>query len=553
VAPPSLRDGAARLCRHCLSASWGAVPICSAPGCMAHEDPNQRTSLRDAAIQGSAWTTAQVVVNKVAAAVATIALGFLLSAEDYGIAWFAITAGQFLVVLPVVAMIDVLLASPGRILGVAGGAQRVVTRMALTQSVTVIGAGTALALAYPERSGLLLLMVLVAMRPLMDAATVVPMSRMRIRLEYPVLAKFDCVAALLSSMGSVALAAMGAGGSAIVAPPIAAIALRAFLYRRHCRGEVGPSRDHARFRPALWRAFLWAAIGSYVAAAFACVDIVALGTFCDDRSLGIYSFAASLSTQLGMIIAFQASNAIQPIIGQLKHDPRRQAEGAHRAIAMVGAVLVPLLLVQAAIGGPLIAVVWGGKWDDAIIVFQVVSLAQAVGAVQWPAAFIIKAQGRFKPYLLLQGGGIAVTGVACPVAATHPGWAVSALESVGLTVSDAAAPGAAVALVSLAMAVLMTPVAAWLCLRAVQASMPRVTDLLWRPWMTAAPVALTCGWAADGVHGSGLARTATAALLVLLAAVGAGVGVAMAVLARASTRLDALEIAKRAKARLFAT
>jgi O-antigen/teichoic acid export membrane protein len=519
---------------------------------MAHREHDQRSSLRDAAIQGSAWTTAQVVVNKAAAAAATIALGFLLTAEEYGVAWFAITAGQFLVALPVVAMIDVLLSSPRRIAGTAPGAQRIVNRMAVAQSVAVVGAGTALAVAYPERNGLMLLMLVVAMRPLADAATVVPMSRMRIRLEYPVLAKFDCIAALLSSAGSVTLAAMGAGGAAIVAPPIAAIALRAFLYRRHCHAEASPHPDHARFRPALWRAFLWAAVGSYVAAAFAAVDMIALGTFCDDRSLGIYSFAASLSTQIGMIIAFQASNAIQPIIGRLKHDPKRQAEGARRAIAMVAAVLVPLLLVQAAVGGPLIAVIWGGKWDDAIVVFQIMSLAQAAGAIQWPAAFILKAQGRFKAYLILQGCGVAVAGVACPVAATHPASAAAILESVGMRVSEAAAPGAAVALVTVALAAIMTPVAAWLCLRAVHVSMPAVADLLWRPWFVAGPIAMASGAVAIGVQGGSLARPAAAALLTGVAALGAGIGVVAAVLARRSTRMDAAEIGLRMRTRLFA-
>lgn len=509
--------------------------------------------MRDAAIQGSAWTTAQVVVNKVAAGAATIALGFLLSAEDFGIAWFAITAGQFLVALPVVAMIDVLLASPRRILRAAPGAQRIATRMAIAQAAVVLAAGVGLALAYPDRTGLMALMAIVAARPLMDAATVVPMSRMRVRLEYPALAKFDCFAALLSSAGSVALAALGAGGAAIVAPPIAAIALRAFLYRRHCDAEPREVDGHGRFMPALRRAFLWAAVGSYVAAAFGAVDMIAIGTFCDDRSLGIYAFAAGLSTQLGTILAFQASNAIQPIIGGLRHDPRRQAEGAKRAIALIAAVLVPMLLVQAAVGGQIIRAIWGSKWEEAIAIFQVVSLAQAAAATQWPSAFILKAQGRFRAYLALQGVGVAVALASYPLAAMHPAWAAWALERLGMSVPAAAAPGAAVAIVALGLAVAMTPVAAWLSMRAASVSAAAVVDLLWRPWVVAGPIALLCAASAAGIGLRGMNRPASVTLLCSLAAVGAIVGAATAVAARPTTRQDASEIFRRMKRRLFAT
>ena len=516
--------------------------------------PTDRTeSLRDAAIQGSAWTTAQVVVNKAAAAGATVVLGFLLTAEEFGVAWFAITAGQFLLVLPVVAMIDVLLASPGRIAQDAGQAQRIASRMGGIQAFVVVVGGIGLAAAFPDRKGLALLMAIVAVRPLMDAATVVPMSRMRINLEYPVLAKIDCVGALLSSAGSVAMAALGAGSLAIVAPPIAAIGLRAFLYRRHC----GKRPKHAAERSnhvgtALWRPFLWASLGSYVAAALGSIDLIAIGLVCETRELGIYAFAASLASQVALVVAFQAANAVQPIIGRLGHDPARQAEGARRALALISAILVPLLLVQAAVGGPLIRTIWGGRWDDAVIVFQVVTLAQAAAATQWPTAYVLKAQGRFRTYLVIQGGCIIAALAAYPVAAENPDWAVWVLDRLGMPVSPDGAPGVAVAMVALAMAVVATPVAAWMALRASGITLLAVIDLLWRPVVVAVPIAAVGGSEAEAVATRHLGSALGTTVLLGIALTSAVTAVAAGVIMRRSTRADAGAVMGRIRRRLFA-
>jgi O-antigen/teichoic acid export membrane protein len=516
--------------------------------------PTDRTeSLRDAAIQGSAWTTAQVVVNKAAAAGATVVLGFLLTAEDFGVAWFAITAGQFLLVLPVVAMIDVLLASPGRIAQDAGQAQRIASRMGAVQAFVVVVGGIGLAAAFPDRKGLALLMAIVAVRPLMDAATVVPMSRMRIDLEYPVLAKIDCVGALLSSAGSVAMAALGAGSLAIVAPPIAAIGLRAFLYRRHC---VNRPKDAAE-RPnhvgtALWRPFLWASLGSYVAAALGSIDLIAIGLVCETRELGIYAFAASLASQVALVIAFQAANAIQPIIGRLGHDPARQADGARRALALISAILVPLLLVQAAVGGPLIRTIWGSRWDDAVIVFQVITLAQAAAATQWPTAYILKAQGRFRTYLAIQGSCVVAAIATYPVVAEHPSWAVWVLDRMGIAVSSDASAGIAVAMVALAMATVSTPLAAWLALRACPVSFPRVIDLLWRPALVAVPITAVAGFVAEAAATQRLGSVFGSTVLVGIGLVSAAAAVAAGLCVRHSTRTDAVAVINRIRGRLFA-
>jgi len=370
----------------------------------------------DAAVRGSAWTAVQVVVNKLAAAGVTLTLGYLLTAEQFGVAWFAISAGQFALVLPVVGFIDVLISSPRRYLELAGSAQRAANRVAASQAVLIAAVGVVLSRIYPERHGLAALMAMVALRPLADAMMVVPFAGLRIGLRYRAISAIDCGAALVSSALSVTFAVAGLGPSAIVLPPIIAIALRGVLYRRILKSTRASALERDSERLEL-RKYLIAALGWYLAGALFMLELVVLGVMASTRSLGLFAFAFGLASQLNGIVSFQIASAIQPIISHLSESPARQVEGALRAIRLVLAVLVPLLLVQAAVGGSVIRQLWPGKWDDAVLLFQVISVAQALYACQWPAAFVLRAQGRFATYLRLQAANMAAASLLLPLAA----------------------------------------------------------------------------------------------------------------------------------------
>ena len=278
------------------------------------------------AVSGSAWTSMQVAVSKAAAAAATFALGFLLKPSDFGIAWFAISAGGLATGLHVLAAFDVLMASPRGMRRIAGPIQAMALVTAIAEMIVVATLGLVLSRLYPDRDGLLALMLVVSIRPIMDAANVLPMARMRLELEYQKLALLDGTATLIGSLASVCMALAGAGPASIVIPPIAATGLRAILYWWHT-GAIATDWRAGRRRNALMVRFLLAAFGSYITGVLLILDTTILGLFVSPSSLGLFAFAASLGTQVNGIVSYQIAGSLHPIFAHLRNDPARQIDG----------------------------------------------------------------------------------------------------------------------------------------------------------------------------------------------------------------------------------
>jgi lipopolysaccharide exporter len=506
-------------------------------------------SFAQEAVSGSAWTTVQVVVSKAAAATATFILGFLLKPSDFGIAWFAISAGGLATGLHVLAAFDVLMASPRRMRNIAGTIQAMALATALAEMIVVAALGLVLSRLYPDRDGLLALMLVVSVRPIMDAANVLPMARMRLGLEYQRLALLDGTTTLIGSIASIGMAFAGAGPGSIVIPPIAATGLRAVLYWWHT-GPIATNWSAGRRHRALLMRFLLAAFGSYVTGVLLILDTTILGLFVSNSSLGLFAFAAGLGTQINGIVSYQIAGSLHPIFAHLRNDPERQIDGLLRAGRLIAAIIVPLLLVQAAVAAPMFRLVWGDRWNDAAGIMMAISTAQTLIVCQWPASFTMKAQGRFRGYLklqLLQMSAAIVVGVG---AAAFGGNLV--LKVTSLLGAPCAAEAAAPLAVSVGNALLLAcfgPLTVWLACRPARVPARIVADLILRPWACSLPIAVLAGFGARAIEGIDASRASQAIFALMLATLAAGSGIAASIALRQSTRADARMLLDRVRSR----
>jgi O-antigen/teichoic acid export membrane protein len=512
---------------------------------MTEADQPTVRSYANEAVRGSLWTTVQVAVSKAGAAAATFFLGFLLQPSDFGVAWFAISAGGMATGLHVLAALDVLIASPRGFPRIAGAVQLMALLTALAEMLLAAALALVLARLYPDRSGLLALMLVVAVRPLTDAMNVLPMARMRLRLEYPRLATLDGITTLTGSVGAVAMAYAGSGAMAIVLPPIASTALRGALYWWH----TGPFVDRwsaGLRRRALVARFLTATFGSYLSGVLLVLDTTILGIFVEPSSLGLFAFASGIATQITGIISYQISGSLHPIFAHLRNDPERQVEGLVRACRLISCILVPILLVQAAVAGPLFRLIWGTKWDDAVPIFMALSVGQTFIVCMWPASFTLKAQGRFRGYMKLQLLQMMATVISSTIAAAIGGPAVSsALASVGIACSaDTAAP-LAVAVTGIALLAIFGPLTLRIACKRVGIGTSQALDTLTRPWAAALPCAIAAGWITRATETSHSSRVATAAIVLGASVSMVVAGVAGALALRSSTRRDAIGLVRR--------
>lgn len=400
---------------------------------------SSRSSLSEAALHGTAWTTLQTALNKVAALVATLVLARCLTPDDFGAAYRASTIAAFACVLAPWVLNDLLVSMPNRFSKVAGTAFLLGIGVALFFSIGLCVAAPAIAQREHEVRWLAWLLVAAACRPMADALMAIPWARLRIDLAYRDLAVTDGTCQLFGTMLSVVLALTGFGPFAVVAPPVLVLFLQAAWYWKRTSSRLDLRWDSSLLMP-LARTFTTAALSQYLNNVVKILELLLLGWLATTAQVGIFAFAFQLSTQANVIISNQISSVMQPILSHINDAPDRQTSAFLRALRLVGCVGIPISLVQGAVAVPAFHLFFGSRWDDAIPAFAALSVMQAFIFLATPVLILLKAQGHFRAILTWQLSHIVAGALLMWVAvgASQSGGPLSeALAKIG--VSDVAA------------------------------------------------------------------------------------------------------------------
>ena len=352
-------------------------------------------SLSEAAIRGSAWTTAQTVINKFAVLIASLVLARLLDPADYGIAFIATTVGAFFFVLAPWVLNDLLVSDPRGFERNAGTALLAGVGTALVLGLLMIASIPLLRLFEPRYAGFGLLLAVVALRPLADAWMAVPWAALRIRLQYARIAIIDGSMQLAGTAAAVLMAVQGAGPMTLVLPPSMVLFAQGSAYWFVARGTVPLKPQRTLFIP-IYRRFTVAAASQYLNNVVKVLELLVLAWLATPAAVGLFAFAFQLSSQANVVIANQTAGVIQPILSHINDQPKRQYQAFLRALRLIGCVGVPLSVVQGAAGFPVFRIFFGAKWDGAVAIFLVLSFMQAFIFVATPIMVMLKAQGRFR-------------------------------------------------------------------------------------------------------------------------------------------------------------
>jgi len=435
--------------------------------------PTSGTSYGAVAVKGSFINTAQWLVNKVATAVAMLVIAHFLVPEDYGVANQALAIAQFMVVFFPLTMGDVLIAHPREMESLVSTARRL---------ALLIGAGTGLLMlatiplflnVYRDYPAAWLggLIAVLAFRPVLDAALMVPLARMRVGLQYRRIAMIDGLVQLAATAASLLMAVVGLRGASLVAPQMAGTATRVLWYRRAAPSTTGGGYDGIVAR-MLMRAYLPAASAQYLHNVMVMLEVLVLGYVSGNLQTGLFAFAFQVAAQANTVVAYQLGVVLQPILGHLRDNPRRQVSGFLRVQRVLGLVCVPISLAQAVLAEPLFRVAFPGKYAPAVPVFQVISLAQAFYFATGPSMSCLRSQRRFTTFLIWQAVQFALS---LPLYWLAAWWW-----------KDQGALG--VALASAAGWAMSAPVVVWLCTRVAPGRhLGAVLAVFLKPWLVATP------------------------------------------------------------------
>jgi PST family polysaccharide transporter len=434
--------------------------------------------MADHAVSGTGWSAFQGIANKLATMASIVVVARYLGPVDYGASGLVQGIGGFLVLLPPLVMGDVLIAHERHLGSVRGVARRVVLTSAIASSATIALSIPVFVGLYPKFPGstLAALLLVFAVRPVADAFCVIPLTRLRSGLRFRVIAAIDGSVQLLATLASIAMAMSGAGALSLIMPQAVASALKAILYLATSR-DPGPTSTAAVTgrRARAWgrrlrRQFVVAALAQHAHTLISNLPMLVLARISSDEQTGIYTFAFYLSVQATFVISYQVAAVLQPIFAKLGHDHERQAKGFVRVIAAVGALAVPLALLQAVLAEPLLRILFGEKWMSAVPTLAALSVGQAFFFAVAPIMAMLRAQGRFRVLLVWQ--------------------LLQLVLSIGLYCLAASGGALPVAIVDTCVWGLSVPVMAWVCVRGRGVAVPEALRPVVAPWLTALPIAL---------------------------------------------------------------
>src|SRR5437016_9402430 len=137
-------------------------------------------------------------------------------------------------------------------------------------------------------------------------------------------------------------------------------------------------------------------------------DYMILGIMHDAKTVGIYFFAFNLATQTMQVFTQNLIGVLFPALSKLQDNVVHQTRSFLRAAELLALIGVPLCLLQAALAGPAINILFNSWWQPMIRVLQLLSIGMAVRLVASPGGALIQAQGRFKPYLITNAINVVV-------------------------------------------------------------------------------------------------------------------------------------------------
>ena len=517
--------------------TWGrglSAPDASAP---AGEPVPGKAGFASAAASGSAWTTLQTVANKFVTVFAMLVLARLLTPAEFGLASLASSIGSFAFVLAPFVMGDVLIAQSKRFDELSGSANAIAWVAGFV--LCLLLAAAAIPIEHiTGKSGLALLVVIAAFRPLFEAALMAPNTRRRIDLAYRRTAFVDGGVILFATILSVVMALLGAGPMALILPPIGTIALRAAFYWRDTRGRIS-TKVHREFLAPLARQFVVAGFGQYLNNILLILEVLVLGFFASDAEIGLFGLAFQLAMQVNVVIAVQLGNVLQPIFGFIRNDPERQIGGFIRATRLLSSIAVPLSLMQAALAVPMFSLLFEAKWTGSIAVFAVLSVVQAFVVIAAPSIALLKAQGRFRVYFIWQLTQL-VTAILAFVFAVNYGsaFALKLASAVGLPVDPNAGKALALSMASALVWAASCPIAVWLGGRPARLTVRRVLLVFFEPWIYTVPVCVGLIFAWLLLRSTISPRLADVGALVLLGPIAVALAIGGSVWMRADTRAD---------------
>ncbi|WP_439814790.1 oligosaccharide flippase family protein [Zavarzinia sp. CC-PAN008] len=382
------------------------------------------------AAKGMAWTAIALALSKVLSFGSQIVLGHLLPVETYAVFALVGTATIFVTVFQNSGVGKALVQGHDRLDQILPDYSAFALWMGLIGVAVflVVGAIFQHIYAVPD---LFWVIALTSVSVPLIAVAVVCSSLLSIRFAYRDINVAEMKRAFAYYALLILVAILGADAFTMAIALTVTSALHLWLLAARLKG----TRYGVRIRPRRFFAILvqlrWVILSAFLFATAMNGDYLVLGLMLSQEDLGHYYFGFMLVTSATIMLSAGVNQALLPVFSQLREDP---AVIQAQFLKISGAILLLcdlLCIGLVGLGPALIHVIWGGKWDPAIVVVISIAAVLPVRLMSNLGAVIFEAKGRWGQRALALSWDAAVI-IAFSWAGAHFGGLAGAALAVAL-------------------------------------------------------------------------------------------------------------------------
>ena len=366
----------------------------------------QASQLTRRSVGGVAWMIFQTLASKSFGLIGQIILARLLTPHDFGLVGLAYAAGAIPNILRQSGVPQILVQKRRSFVRWATAAFWMEIALGIAAGGLMLLAAPYAALAFHARQ-LIPIMEIIAPGVAITALFAVPTARLMQDMRFRELAIIGLGYNLLAMVLSVVLAASGWGVYSFVIPLPVVGALRAIAL-----WIAAPTRIGLRPRFYRWPQLAGKSGLLMGAVVFQTITRIAemsfLRAFASVTMVGQYFFASNLSTQISQVFSTNVASVLYPALHSMENQMTRQTQAFLRAANLVAMVGMPLCVLESLLAEPLLTLVYGSKWDAAIVPLELLSLGAAFMLLMEPSLNFLLAQGRFRFQLAWASGSALV-------------------------------------------------------------------------------------------------------------------------------------------------
>ncbi|OMP79066.1 oligosaccharide flippase family protein [[Flexibacter] sp. ATCC 35208] len=227
----------------------------------------------------------------------------------------------------------------------------------------------------------------------LDALSVIPLTKLRIELDFKTLSVIRIMETVLTMFMTVALAYMGFGVYSFVIPPLVVSVI--FLIVKY---RVTHLKIHFNIHLRRWKYLTvsssWSLINSIVQRVMDQADYIVLGLLVSKTIVGIYYMAFSLSIQVIGFVANNLPSVLFPSLASIK-DSQRAKDMFKKSVTYLSVFGAAFAIWQGATAYWIVQVFLSAKWVQTISLVEILSVGMAFRAVAWLWSTPYRLKGMF--------------------------------------------------------------------------------------------------------------------------------------------------------------